>query len=217
MQKESRTYKAIIFDLDGTLIDSLPMHVESFVEVLKEKGLPLKKAVLQRRMGIPSSVIFNHLKKEYHLKDSLQRLRDERRAHFFKLLNKKNIIFPDAIKTLRILRKKYALAIATGSSKIVYMHSTSRQLRKLFDSVVVFEDVRKWKPAPDQFLLAAKRLRMSPRECLVVGDSIFDVIAARRAYMDCIAVTTGYHSALQLKKHGAIRVSNNLKELAEIL
>lgn len=206
-------YKAIIFDLDGTLIDSLPLHVRAFQDLLKERKILVSKSVLDSLMGTPATNIFQFLKKNYGLKGNITDLREERRYHFFKILDHKNIIFPGVMKLLPKLKRKYKIAIATGSSFSTYSHSTPKNFQDLFDFSVTINDVKKGKPHPDQFLLAAKKLNVKPERCLVVGDSTYDAIGAKRAGMDFVGVRTGFNLGKELKNYKNIGVINSVRNL----
>jgi HAD superfamily hydrolase (TIGR01509 family) len=211
--KEAKEYKAIIFDLDGTLIDSLPYHVLAFKDLLLERNIRIDDEYVKKHIGLSTKKILARLKKQYRLKENIKDLYEERRYHYFKFLGRKNIIFPGVKRVLEDLRITYKLAVATGSSEVTFIHSTDKDLQELFDCVVTINDVREGKPYPDELLLAAKRMKVKPSECLVVGDSVFDAIAAKRAKIDFIGVTTGYTSEKQLLKNGAIKVIKSLKEL----
>lgn len=216
-KKEEKKYKAIIFDLDGTLIDSLPFHFLAFKDMMQEHKIKIKDSKMKILLGIPTPKILKELKSKYKIKENLDDLREERRYHYFKFLGNKDIVFPGVMKTLKILKKKYKIAIATGSSFVVYSHSTKKEFRDLFDFVSTINDVKKGKPYPEQFLYVSKKLKVNTPECLVVGDSMYDGLAAKRAGMDFIGVTSGYTSAKELKKYGPIKVMNSSRDIIKYL
>jgi beta-phosphoglucomutase len=212
-----RKYRLIIFDLDGTLIDSLPYHMMAFKDLLKEHGIKVSHSYIRKLMGIPTLDIFRDLKNKYKFDENIQDLREERRYHYFKFLGNRDIIFPGVRNALRKLRRRYKIAVATGSSKIIFTHSTDAKFQKLFDLVVTANDVKKGKPSPDQFLLIAKRMRVKHDKCLIVGDSVYDAEAANRAKMDFLGVTTGYNSERTLYRHGAVGTTRSIADLAKRL
>ena len=118
---------------------------------------------------------------------------------------------------MKLLKKKYLIAIATGSSKIVLLHSTKKVFTNLFDLIVSINDVKKGKPNPDQLILASKKLKIKKENCLMVGDSLYDLEAAKNAGMDFIGVTTGFTSRKEMKKHGAKIVVKSIWELGKII
>ncbi len=206
-------YRALIFDLDGTLIDSLPLHVLAFKDLLLERNIRIEEEHMRRIIGLPTKKILAELKRRYALKENVNDLYEERRYHYFKFLGRKNIVFPGAMKALEDLRFDYMLAIATGSSKSTAIHSTNRDFQELFDAIITINDVKKGKPFPEELLLVSKKLRVPPQRCLMVGDSVYDALAAKRAKMDFIGVTTGYTSAKTLREAGAKAILSKVKDL----
>lgn len=217
MMAKKKRYKAIIFDLDGTLINSLPYHLLAFKDLLLEHGIRINEKRLSKMMGMPTADIFKELKKEHKFKENIQDLREERRYHYFKFLGFRDITFPGVKAVLRLLRINYKMAVATGSSKIIFLHSTDKDFQELFDKVVTINDIKRGKPYPDQFLFTAKKMKVSPKDCLVIGDSVYDAIAARKAKMDFIGVLSGYNTEKELLKEGAVRTMRSIKELKGIL
>ncbi len=214
MKKE---YKAIIFDLDGTLVDTLPASRQSFKILLRNRHIDIKDFDIDAYAGAPTKTILLFLKKKYGLKDTIIDLRMERRNIFFSLITKKSLLFKGVEPSIRKLSKKYKLAIATGSSFASLFQVTTKELRNLFGVIVTIDDVKKGKPNPDQLLLAARKLKTDPSRCLMVGDSRFDQIAANKAKMDSIGVLTGAVSKKDLMIAGAENVLRNVNELSKIL
>ena len=220
MKKEfNKKYKAIIFDLDGTLINSMPYHELAFKDLLREHNIEIDEKHLRKMLGLSTETILKSLKKKYKFKESIEDLREERRYHYFKFLGTKNIVFPGVMKMLEKLRLDYKLAIATGSSLVVFNHSVDADFRELFDVVVTINDVKsdRGKPMPDQLIIAAKKMRVKPFECLMIGDSIYDGLAAKRAYVDFIGVLTGFTLKRDLLKENPVKVISSAKELYKSL
>jgi HAD superfamily hydrolase (TIGR01509 family) len=218
MKKEKikeQKYKAIIFDLDGTLINSLPYHFLAFKDLLLEHDIRIDNRHLKKLMGMPTTDILKELKNKYKFKENVQDLREERRYHYFKFLGMRNIVFKGITATLKKLRFNYKIAVATGSSKVVFAHSTDKDFQDVFDFVATINDVNKGKPYPEQFLYTARNLHVKPNDCVVVGDSIYDAIAAKHAAMDFIGVTTGYNKKQILAEYGAVKVLKSVNELTK--
>ena len=209
--------KAIIFDLDGTLINSLPYHFIAFKDLLLEHGIRVDDAHLRRLIGMPTTEILKELKRKYKFKENIQDLREERRYHYFKFLGNRKIAFPGVRDMLERLRLDYKLAVATGSSKVIFEHSTDKDFQELFDVVVTINDVNKGKPHPEQLLLAAHKMHVKPKDCIVVGDSIYDAIAANSAGMKFIGSATGYTSKQEMMEHGAMDVVKPISKLEKVL
>jgi beta-phosphoglucomutase len=206
-------YRGVILDLDGTLIDSLPYHFLSFKDLLLEHGIRVSDAYLKKLIGLPTEGILRELKRSCKFRENVRDLLEERRYHYFKFLGTKDIVFPGVRRALVRLKRTYKIAVATGSSEVVFVHSTDKAFQGMFDAVVTINDVRKGKPCPEQLLLAAKKLRLKPCECVMVGDSVYDGIAARRAGMDFIGVARGFTSRKDLVSAGAVHVVKSVKDL----
>jgi HAD superfamily hydrolase (TIGR01509 family) len=212
-----KKYKAILFDLDGTLINSLPYHFLAFKDMMLEHGTRISDSHLRILMGLPTESILKELKKKYKYKYNTLDLREERRFHYFKFLGQRDIVFPGVKKLLENLRLKYKIAIVTGSSPIVFNHSTKSDFQILFDEVITISDVKKGKPDPEQLILAAKKLKVKPNECVMIGDSFYDAIAAKKAKMDFIGITTGYSSQKDLTKFPNIGLIKNILEIKKFI
>ena len=206
--------RGVIFDLDGTLIDSIHYHFTAFKNMLGDYGFKMPGARMKKLVGLSTLDI---LKKLDHVKKSglrLADLREERHYYYFKLIGERNLEFPGVIHAIKKLGKLgYKVAIATGSSNIVYFHSTSKKFRGLFRVVVTIDDVSNGKPAPDCFLLAAARLGLRPDECLAVGDSKYDLLAAKAAGMKFCGVLGGAGTKKELGK----TTVSGVKQLPQLL
>ena len=217
MKKGIKKYKAIIFDLDGTLIDSMPLHFKAFKETLREHDVSMGDATLKHFMAGSTKKVLESIKKVYDFQGTVKDVREERRYHYFRILGKNEIIFPGVRKLLKELKKDYKLAIATGSSRVITRYSTDKEFQKMFDFIVTINDVKKGKPYPDQLLLVARKLRVKPSECLMIGDSTYDIVAAKRAKMDSFGVLSGYQTKKELLGAGANDVLKSVKEIKSYL
>lgn len=217
MKKRIKEYRAIIFDLDGTLIDSMPYHFLAFKETLREHGVSMKDATLRHFMGSSTIKILRDIKKVYPFQGKVEDVREERRYHYFKILDDKKIIFPGVEELIKKLKKKYKLAIATGSSRVTTRYSINKRFQNYFDFIVTINDVKRGKPAPDQLFLICKKLNVKPFECLMVGDSLYDILAAKNAKMDSVGVLTGYTSKKELLKRGAKDVLSSVSKINSYL
>jgi beta-phosphoglucomutase len=217
MKSKKSRYDAIIFDLDGTLIDSLPYHFDSIKKVLNNYGIFVKEKYLKNIIGLATRVIFRKFKEKYDLHEKIETLVEERRIIYYNLIKDKDITFKGVKSILKKLRKNHKLAIVTGSSRITLDHSTSKEFRNFFDIIVTADDTKRMKPYPDPIILAINKLGVKEGCSLMIGDSIYDGIAAKRAKVDFIGVVTGFTSGVLLKKTGAKKVLKRLNGLLVLI
>lgn len=210
--------RAIIFDLDGTLIDSIRWHAESFHRLSVDFGCPIPLKKILPLMRLPTETVYRRLKLRKLLDLEIEKFLELRRTKYYSIIHGKNIVFPDVFPALKKLGA-YRLAIATNSSRQTLLASTSYRLFKNFDATVSYSDVLRAKPDPEMLFLAAKKLNVKPRHCAVVGDSIMDVLAAKRAGMIPIAVfrKTGASTLAELLAKNPQVLIKNLNKLPKII
>jgi len=213
-------FEAVIFDWDGTLADTEPVVVLAFQKVLGELGCRVSDEFLKRLIGIG---VRNMLKEALRSKgmnlddrtlDDLVRRKNEVQLGMtgeIKILN-------GAVDLVESLHGKVKIALATMSNRVVMDKVLGeKRLERYFDFIITADEVERAKPDPEVFLKCAKELRCLPEKCVVVEDSVFGVIAAKKADMKCIAVPSGAYSAEELRKEGPDLIVNSLKEKQKIL
>jgi beta-phosphoglucomutase family hydrolase len=183
--------QAVIFDLDGTLIDSEPNYFEAEKKLLAEYGITgfdfeMKKPYV----GISTKEMLEDLNQKYSFSDPIEVLIAKKNKIYLDIAKRKTHVFPEMKKFLHILQEnKVKLALASGSSPDIIEEILSvTRLSAFFDTVVSSENVKKGKPEPDVFLEAARQIAIRPERCLVVEDSPYGVEAAKRAGMYCVAI-----------------------------
>jgi len=201
---------AFLFDLDGTLVDSVYNHVRAWHLALREEGLELSVWRIHRKIGMSGELFTAQLQRELGQaidEATTQRLRD-RHAELFREISKDVPPLPGAIELLKELtRQQLPWAIATSGR----MQTAETNLRSLDvdpeQAIVITRDmVRYAKPDPDLFVEAAKRLGTTTRGSYVIGDSIWDMIAAARCGALGIGLLSGGYGAEELERAGALRV-----------
>ena len=183
-------FDAVIFDCDGTLVDSMSSHFEAWCEALALHGAGgvFKEDVFIAMGGRPTRDIVVDLNSEYDLKLNPETVALAKREAFLKRMSAVCLI-REVAEFAELLRGKVPMAIATGGSR----HVIEKTLKAVgisdwFDEVVTADDVAEGKPAPDIFLRAAKLMGVSPDRCLVLEDAPAGILAAQRAGMQVIAI-----------------------------
>ena len=184
-------YKAVIFDLDGTLIDSMPAHFEAWRSALSKARAPkdvFPEDVFYAMGGRPTKDIVAELNGEHNLNLDPEYVTLSKREAYLASLDKIEII-DDVVDFAKSLRGKMPLGVATGGSRVVVEKTLQALgLSDLFDEVITANDVKCGKPAPDVYLEAASRLGVAPEDCLVFEDAPAGMMAAQSAGMQVVAV-----------------------------
>jgi HAD superfamily hydrolase (TIGR01509 family) len=200
---------AFLFDLDGTLVDSVYQHVIAWQEALAECGVPLSVWRIHRRIGMSGGLFLNALQRETDRELDAETLGRLKSLHADYYLRRAGgvVPLPGARELLRYLQDHdVPFAIATSGSRVTA--SSALALLDLPDTtVVVTRDlVERAKPDPHLFLAAASLLHVDPRHSFVVGDSVWDLLAAQRAGSLGIGVLSGGYGRAELQGAGAYRV-----------
>ena len=212
--------KALIFDLDGTLVDSVYGHVLAYQIAFAEAGMSVEAWRIHRYVGMSGDLLTKALARDSGLKASPQKLQriDQRHSQLAHRLLAKPQPLPGAVELLKLLRQRRILHGIATSGKPEDMKLATRALGIDRKTVLVNRaDAPQAKPEPDLFLACQNRLGVPPRECYVVGDAIWDILAARRAGMLPIGVFTGGYSRDELVGAGAYRVFSNTQDLKDHL
>ena len=186
--------KAIIFDMDGIIIDSEPLQMESFIRTLKIYNIKLEKEEFLSLIGFDTYNNLKNLKSKYNIQSSIENLIALKNKNYKEILTK-NLKERKGLRELikKLVADNYILALASSSAREdIDIVIQGLNLKKYFDAIVSGEDVKEKKPAPDIFILTAKRLSVRPEECLVLEDSEAGVLAAKQSGMKCIAVPTEF-------------------------
>jgi HAD superfamily hydrolase (TIGR01509 family) len=204
----SETMPALLFDLDGTLIDSVYQHVLAWREALERAGIKLSVWRIHRRIGMSGGLLMNALARETGRKITGEDAANIQKWHseaFAKLAPEVRPL-PGAVELLAMLAEaKVPHAIATSG----LLQSAAQSLEALHLSpgtpVITRDLVRHAKPDPDLFVAAAEKLGVSIHNSIVVGDSVWDLLAARRAQALGVGLASGGYSQDELERAGAYR------------
>ena len=182
--------KAVIFDMDGVLIDSQPFHFQADIETLKRCGYPAALADVVGYAGMASVDRWAKYKKDYQLADTVEQMIARNDAVKEELLETTRFEAIAGIpELLALLRDKgIRTAVASSSSVALIDHVLAEiGLAHCFDVTFSGEQMKNSKPAPDVFLATAEALGVTPDECVVIEDSHNGVQAAYHAGMRCVA------------------------------
>jgi HAD superfamily hydrolase (TIGR01509 family) len=211
---------ALIFDLDGTLVDTVYAHVFAWQRALVEAGLPIDGWRIHRRIGMSGGLFTRAVGRELGRPlspDEVEAIQARHGQLFRELLPERRPL-PEATELLAELRGLgVPFGIATSGRRPEI--DASLEVLGLGAETVVVErgNVERAKPEPDLFLACAERLGIAPEECYVVGDAVWDLLAARRARMLSIGLLSGGYGEDELTRAGAFRVYRDARELRESL
>lgn len=182
LDKNSQS-KALIFDLDGTLVDTMPVHYEAWKAILKKRGIDFSEKLFESFSGIPTFKIVPLVNKIFNINLDPEEIVTEKESNFLSNIDKIKPIYP----VIEIVKKYYGklpMSIGTGGyRRIAEVTIKKAELDKYFDIIITADDVENHKPEPDTFLLCAKRMNVSPKYCEVFEDADNGLIAAKKAGM----------------------------------
>lgn len=181
--------KAFIFDMDGVIIDSEPIHFQVDIETMKHLGCNMSKKELEKYVGTTNEYMLTDIKKNYNIKESIEEITDYKMK-----LTKRKIIESDlepieGIKELLVNLKENSIPAAIASSSpidFINIVVEKFKIRDYFQYIVSGEEVVNGKPAPDIYIETAKKLGFDAKDCTVIEDSKNGVQAAKSAGMKCI-------------------------------
>lgn len=183
--------KAVLWDLDGVLVDSAPFHFQAWQELFQSVGKGFAEADFGRTFGLRNDAILTDILGELTSAE-VERLAQRKEGLYRDKVAGRVVAIPGAIDVLRRLQqrgRKIAIVSSTTRENVRVVLS-SLGLEGVFEAVVAEEDAPKGKPDPQGFLVAAEKLGVAAAECVVIEDAPGGVEAAKRAGMRCIGVTT---------------------------
>ncbi|MFL5311006.1 MAG: HAD family hydrolase [Myxococcales bacterium] len=208
--------RALIFDLDGTLVDTVYAHVFAWQKALDEAGMPIDGWRIHRRVGMSGGLFTRAVAREvgHDLTPEQAEALQRRHGELFRQLLPERRPLPGAVALLRRLREAGVPHGIATSGRRPEIDGSLAALQVPNETVVVERgDVSRAKPAPDLFLACQQRLGVSAQDCYVVGDAVWDLLAARRAEMLSVGVLSGGYGEDELIRAGAYRVYRDTAEL----
>jgi HAD superfamily hydrolase (TIGR01509 family) len=206
--------KAVIFDMDGVIIDSEPIHFEVDMQTMKDFGCNISKEELNKYVGTTNEYMFTDIKNKYKLDKSAEEIINyrcelvKRKVIESDLMPIEGII--DLLKNLKA--KNIPAAIASSSPRdFIEVVVSKFGIEDYFSCILSGEEVENGKPAPDIYVETAKKLRVKPEECIVIEDSKNGVLAAKKANMKCIGFKNVNSGEQDLSK--ADFIVNSIREI----
>jgi HAD superfamily hydrolase (TIGR01509 family) len=212
--------RALIFDLDGTLVDTVYAHVFAWQRALAEEGMPIDGWRIHRRIGMSGGLFTRDVAREVGRELSAEEIEDIQLRHgaIFRELLPDRRPLPGArelLEDLRGLGTPHGIATSGRRPEI----DLSLEALGVGDDTVVIDrgSVARAKPEPDLFLACQAALGVRAEDCYVVGDAVWDLLAARRAGMLSVGLRSGGYGSDELLDAGAFRVYDDPAELRESL
>ena len=209
-------FSAVIFDMDGVIVDSMPYHFLAWYEALRPYGIRVGCFDVYSREGEAWDKTLKDLFSASGIKADdklLKKVFVQRKKIFKKYFQR--FIFPQARELLVSLKEKgFGLGLATGTPQAEIKKILPSRIRGLFDCVIAGDQVKKGKPNPEPYLRAARALNVTPRSCLVVENAPLGIESAKRAGMFCVALDSSLPKEY-LKRADA--VISRLGELLKII
>ncbi|MHB8520409.1 MAG: HAD family hydrolase [Limisphaerales bacterium] len=186
-----KKFEAIVFDMDGVIVDSEPRHERAFREVFEQMGYGQTHGMrFADYYGRSDRALWVDFIAKHQPPQTLEMLSEWKQQRFLNMIRQEQPIFDGLPELLDKLAPHYRLAVASGSfHPVIDEVLAMRNLRRFFPVVVSVQDVARGKPAPDVFLRAAERLEVPPKRCCVIEDSAAGVEAALAGGMSIIAIT----------------------------
>jgi HAD superfamily hydrolase (TIGR01509 family) len=183
--------RAVIFDMDGVIVDSEPYSMQALIDILRQHGVEPTADELRRSYGRRVRDDFVDYFSRYGVTADVHIAIAHKQARYYHLAAGHLQPFPGVMALLQRVRDHgYRLALASSGDRVkVAFGMQALELNGTFEAIVSGDDVTHSKPAPEIYLTAAQRLGIAPTECIAIEDAPAGVEAAKRAGMCCIAVT----------------------------
>jgi len=207
-------FDAVLFDMDGVIVDSEPIHKMAFLETWQEMGYGKSHGIdFAEFYGRSDRAVWEAFIKKHQPEQSIKELTKLKEDRVIRLLRDKQPIFDAVPSLVQQLANHFPLAVASGSvHRIIDEVLAMQDLHRYFTCTASVEDVKHSKPAPDVYLLAAERLDVSPTNCCVIEDTVSGVQAGKTAGMTALAITNTFNSEA-LSQAGADQVFQTYEDI----
>ncbi len=202
----------VIFDMDGVLADTGPIHFESWVKLAREIGIKFTKEMFEDTFGQQSPFITRKLVGPEVDEVLVEKWANLKESYYREMVKEKLIPLPGVLRIIKDLKSKgFKLAVgSSGPPENVELLLSQLKIKSYFNMIITAADVKDGKPEPDVFLNVAKTLNINPKNCIVIEDAPVGIEAAKRAGMISIALKTTHN------KEELFGASIIIKDLSEI-
>jgi beta-phosphoglucomutase len=217
MKINNRTLKAILFDMDGVLVDSMSYHMQSWKQLLENAGITITERFIYEHEGAMGLDIIQNLFNKTGLAvdgERIMEIYDQQNRIFREEYLAKVNLYPETLPMIDGFQKRgLRLGLVTSSRmNLVEQIWEDHQVRNRFDTIVTADDVKRFKPNPDPYLKALEKLQQEPENCLVVENAPAGIQSAKAAGLTCYAVAS---TLPPLYLQASDRIFPSLKALAD--
>ena len=194
--------KAVLFDLDGTLVDSMWVWAQIDIDYLGTHGLTVPEDLQKNVEGMGFTEVAVYFKERFQIQDSIETIKQTWQDMAMEQYAHKILLKDGAVRFLPYLKERgIKMAVASSNDlKLIEACLQGHGIREYFDAVITSCEVKKGKPAPDVYLEAAARLAVKPAECLVFEDIVAGILAGKNAGMQVCAVEDVYSISQKKEK-----------------
>ena len=188
LQLPPGTFSAYLFDCDGTITDSMPLHYVAWKQALEQYACPFPEEVFYSFAGRPATEIIHSLNQQHGLRMPVQHVTDSKEHLFMQNIAQLRPV-PEVLEHINLSHGKIPFAVVSGSPRAsVELSLQTLGMLHLFETLVCAGEYTHGKPDPEPFLLAAQRLGVAPAACLVFEDGDLGIDSARNAGMAWVKV-----------------------------
>ena len=188
--------RAVIWDMDGVIADTAPYHFKAWQYVFQKRGVDFTESDFRRKFGQRNDTIIRATLGENISQNETDVIANDKEENYRQRVRQHIKPLPGAVELLRALKEHGFSAALASSAPVENIQLVTQGLGigNSFQAIISGREVKDGKPSPQGFLLAAKKLGVEPKNCIVIEDAVAGVAAAKRAGMHCIAVTNTHPS-----------------------
>lgn len=208
-------FDAVVFDLDGVIVDSEPRHERAFLRVFEEIGYAVDHGMdFAAYLGRSDRALWEDFIARHRPAEPIEELLERKERTLISLLEEERPVYAGLPDLVRDLSRRYRLAVASGSRHTVIEAVLAMAgIRDAFATIASVQDVGKAKPAPDVFAYATQQLGLAPTRCCAIEDTVAGIESARAAGLAVIAVPHTYPEAALSRATRVVRDLDGIREL----